>query len=130
MTSTIGPIVNKTLANQFRSTFVYGTLNNLLDNTSSSIPARAAFQRDVLVGNNLFLGKGEQDASGNFIDSTSNIQFTLDKAIVSIPVTSLNYINNLLNSIYNFIRKFLIFIFIFFDFTSNKKIINYNYIIF
>ena len=92
MSSTLGPPITRTLANQFRSTFVYGTFNNL-DNTSSSIiPARAAFQRDVLVGNNLFLGKGEQDASGNFIDSTSNIQFTLDKAIVSIAVTSLNYI--------------------------------------
>jgi hypothetical protein len=90
MSSTIGPIVTKTLANQFLSTFVYGIFNNL-DNTSSSIPARAAFQRDVLVGNNLFLAV---DASGAFLDSTSNIQYALNKQIVNFPVTSLQFIKN------------------------------------
>ncbi len=98
MSSTLGPPVTKTLANQFRSTFVYGTLNNL-DNTSSSIPARAAFQRDVLVGNNLVLGNAALDASGAFLESTSNIQFTLDKAIVSVPATCLNYIKNVTSDV-------------------------------
>jgi len=98
MSSTIGPIVTKTLANQFRSTFVYGTFNNL-DNSSSSIPARAAFQRDVLVGTNLFLGNGAVDASGAFLDSSSNIQFTLNKEIVSIPATSLKYLKNVTSDI-------------------------------
>ena len=73
MSSTLGPPVTKTLANQFRSTYVYGTFNNL-DNTSSSIQARAAFQRDVYIGNNLFLGKLEKNDAGEFIDSTANIQ--------------------------------------------------------
>ena len=89
---------SKFLANQFRSTFVYGTFNNL-DNSSNSIPARAAFQRDVLVGNNLFLGNAALDASDAFLDSTSNIQFTLDKAIVSIPATCLRFIKNVTSDI-------------------------------
>ena len=89
---------SKTLANQFRSTFVYGTLNNL-DNSSNSIPARAAFQRDVFVGNNLFLGNGAVDAAGEFLDSTSNIQFTLNKEIVNFPVTSLRFIKNLTSDV-------------------------------
>ena len=55
----------KTLANQFRSTCIYGVLN-AMDNSYSQIPARAAFGRDVLVGENLFLEKAEQDASRNF----------------------------------------------------------------
>ena len=61
-------------ANQFRSTFVYGNFANF-DNSSSSIPARAFFQRDIGVGGNLFLGDGKTDASGAFLDSSSNIQF-------------------------------------------------------
>jgi len=98
MSSTVGPIITKTLANQFRSTFVYGTFNNL-DNSSSSIPARAAFQRDVFVGNNLFLGNAAVDASGAFLDSSSNIQFTLDKQIVNFPVTSLRFIKKLTSDV-------------------------------
>jgi hypothetical protein len=98
MSSTVNPPVTKTLANQFRSTFVYGTFNNL-DNSSSSIPARAAFQRDVLVGTNLFLENGAVDASGAFLDSTANIQFTLNKEIVSIPATSLKYLKNVTSDI-------------------------------
>ena len=91
-------MTSKTLANQFRSTYVYGTLNNL-DNISSSIQARAAFQRDVLVGNNLFLGNAAVDEAGSFLDSTSNIQFTLDKEIVNFPVTSLRFIKNLTSDV-------------------------------
>ncbi len=91
-------MTSKTLANQFRSTFVYGTLNNL-DNSSNSIPARAAFQRDVFVGGNLFLGNAGVDASGAFLDSTSNLQYTLNKEIVNFPVTSLRFIKNLTSDI-------------------------------
>ena len=89
---------SKTLANQFRSTYVYGTFNNM-DNTSNNIQARAAFQRDVHIGTNLFLGKGEKDDSGDFLDSTANIQFTLNKEIVSIPATSLKYLKNVTSDI-------------------------------
>ena len=80
------------------STYVYVTLNNL-DNSSSSIQARAAFQWDVFVGGNLFLGNSEVDEAGAFLDSTSNIQFTLNKAIVSIPATCLNYIKNVTSDV-------------------------------
>ena len=89
---------SKTLANQFRTTYVYGTFNNM-DNTSNNIQARAAFQRDVHIGTNLFLGKGEKDDSGDFLDSTANIQFTLNKEIVSIPATSLKYLKNVTSDI-------------------------------
>jgi microcystin-dependent protein len=89
---------SKTLANQFRSTYVYGTFNNM-DNASNNIQARAAFQRDVLIGTNLFLGKGEKDDSGDFLDSTANIQFTLNKQIVSFPVTTLQFIKNVTSDV-------------------------------
>ena len=85
-------------ANQFRSTFIYGNLN-VMDNSYSQIPARAAFGRDVFIGENLFLGKAEQDASRNFLDSSSNFLFTLNKEIVSVPVTSLQYIKNVTSDV-------------------------------
>ena len=90
--------VTGTLANKFRSTFVYGVLNNL-DNTSSNIQARAAFSRDVLVGNNLFLGNMAVDESDKFLDSTSNIQYTLNKEIVNFPVTSLRFLKNVTSDV-------------------------------
>ena len=85
-------------ANQFRSTFIYGNLN-VMENSYSQIPARAAFGRDVFIGENLFLGKAEQDASRNFLDSSSNFLFTLNKEIVSVPVTSLQYIKNVTSDV-------------------------------
>ena len=99
MTSTIeGPGKTSVSANQLRSTFVYGNFANF-DNSSSSIPARAFFQRDIGVGGNLFLGDGKTDASGAFLDSSSNIQFTLNKEIVSIPATRLKYLKNVTSDI-------------------------------
>ena len=88
------PSTKITPANQFRSTFIYGVLN-VMDNSTTGTQARAAFQRDVLIGNNLFLGTGAQDASGHFLDSTANIQYTFNKEIVNFPVTSLRYIRGL-----------------------------------
>ncbi len=93
MTSTVGPPKTVVNANQFRSTNVYGSFN-VMDNSSNSIQARAAFGRDVYIGGNLYLANGAVDASGAFLDSTSNIEFTLNKAMVAVPVTSLNYIKN------------------------------------
>ena len=99
MASTIeGPGKTIVPANQFRSTFVYGNFANF-DNSSSSIPARAFFQRDIGVGGNLFLGDGKTDASGAFLDSSSNIQFFLNKEIVNFPVTSLRFIKNLTSDV-------------------------------
>ena len=54
MTSTVGNIKTVVNANQFRSTNVYGSFN-VMDNSSNSIQARAAFGRDVYIGGNLFL---------------------------------------------------------------------------
>ena len=98
MTSTVGPPKTVVNANQFRSTNIYGTLN-VMDNSSNSIPARAAFGRDVYVGGNLFLTSGALDSSGAFLDSSSNFEFTLNKSMVSVPVTSLNYIKNVTSDI-------------------------------
>ena len=98
MTSTVGPPKTTVNANQFRSTNVYGSFN-VMDNSSNSIQARAAFGRDVYIGGNLFLTSGALDSSGAFLDSSSNFEFTLNKSIVSVPVTSLNYIKNVTSDI-------------------------------
>ena len=94
MSSTPGP----PLSNKFRSTMIFGTFSNL-DNTSTNTQARAAFSRDVFVGGNLFLGNGAVDASGAFLDSTANIQYTLNKEIVNFPVTSLRFLKNVTSDI-------------------------------
>ena len=81
-------------ANKMRSTYVYGTFGNF-DKSDGSIPAYAAFQRNVLVAGNLLLGTETLDGNGNAIDSNSNIQFTLDKTLYNIPLKTLSYISNL-----------------------------------
>ena len=56
---------SKTLANQFRSTYVYGTFNNM-DNTSNNIQARAAFQRDVHIEPIYFSEREKKTILGTF----------------------------------------------------------------
>ena len=94
----VNPTIRTTPANQFRSTFIYGVLN-VMDNSTTKTQARAAFQRDVLVGSNLFLRNGAVDEEDNFLDSTANIQYTLNKLIVNFPVTSLQYIKSLTSDV-------------------------------
>jgi len=98
MTSTVGPPKTVVNANQLRSTYVYGNFN-VMDNSSSSIPARAGFGRDVYIGGNLFLGNGAVDASGYLLNSSSNIEFPFNKTMVAVPVTCLNYIRNLTSDV-------------------------------
>ena len=81
MTSTLGPPKTVVNANQLRSTNVYGNFY-VMDNSSSSIPARAGFGRDVYINGNLFLGNGAVDASGYFLNSSSNIEFPFNKTLV------------------------------------------------
>ena len=85
-------------ANKLRSTFVYGQLGNF-DKSDGTILANAAFQRNVLVGGNLTIGTETIDASGNAIDSNSNIKFTLNKVPYSIPLRILSYIQNVSSDI-------------------------------
>ena len=98
MTSTLGPPKTVVNANQLRSTNVYGNFY-VMDNSSSSIPARAGFGRDVYINGNLFLGNGAVDASGYFLNSSSNIEFPFNKTLVAVPVTCLNYIRNLTSDV-------------------------------
>ena len=85
MTTVIGPGVSTPTANKIRSTYVYGNFANF-DKSDGTIQAYAAFQRNVLVAGNLILGTEILDASGNAIDSSSNIMFTLNKTAYSIPL--------------------------------------------
>ena len=94
MTTIIGPGVSAPTANKIRSTYVYGTFGNF-DKSDGTIPAYAAFQRNVLVAGNLILGTETLDDSGNAVDSSSNIMFTLNKTAHSIPLKTLSYIKNL-----------------------------------
>ena len=94
MSTTIGPETSTQNYNKLRSTFVYGNLANL-DTSTKSILAAAAFQRNVTIGGNLILGTETIDPSGNAIDSSSNIQFTLNKTLYNIPLKTLSYISNL-----------------------------------
>jgi microcystin-dependent protein len=92
-TTTTTPNVNK-----LRSTFIYGALGNV-DKTDGSVPAIAIFQRNVTVGGNLILGTETIDSSGNAVDSASNIQFTLNKVLYSIPLRTLSYLMNVTSDI-------------------------------
>jgi len=94
MSTTVGPGTSVQTFNKLRSTWVYGNLVNL-DTSTKSILAGAAFQRNVTIGENLILGTETIDPSGNVIDSSSNIQFTLNKIIYNIPLKTLSYISNL-----------------------------------
>ena len=85
---------NSISSNQFRSTTVFGTFNNL-DTSTKNILADGKFQRNLSVGGNLILGTETLDTNGNAIDSASNIQFTLQKTLYNIPLKTLSYINNL-----------------------------------
>ena len=98
MTTIIGPGVSTPTANKIRSTYVYGTFGNF-DKSDGTIQAYAAFQRNVLVAGNLILGTEILDASGNAIDSSSNIMFTLNKTAYSIPLKTLSYIKNVTSDI-------------------------------
>ena len=84
--------------NQFRSTSIYGTFSNI-DSTNGSILANGKFQRNLTIEGNLILGKETLDTNGNAIDSVSNIQFTLNKILYSIPLRTLSYINNVTSDI-------------------------------
>ena len=84
--------------NQFRSTSIYGTFSNI-DSTNGSILANGKFQRNLTIEGNLILGKETLDTNGNAIDSASNIQFTLNKILYSIPLRTLSYINNVTSDI-------------------------------
>ena len=68
--------------NKLRSTNVYGSFGNYGTSTGS-ILANGTFQRNVLVGEDLILGTERIDASGNAIDSNSNIKFTLTKFLTA-----------------------------------------------
>jgi len=80
-------------SNKLRSTAVYGQFGNF-DKSDGSIPAYGVFQRNLLVAGNLLLGTETTDASGNAIDSDSNIKFTLNKIPFSIPLKKLSYLQN------------------------------------
>ena len=84
--------------NKLRSTNVYGSFGNF-DTSTGSILANGTFQRNVLVGEDLILGTERIDASGNAIDSNSNIKFTLNKVPYSIPLRILSYIQNVSSDI-------------------------------
>ena len=85
-------------ANKLRSTFVYGNFGNF--NTSTgSILANAAFQRNVLIGNDLILGLERLDASGNAIDTGGNIKFLLNKISYSISLRVLSYLADVSSNI-------------------------------
>jgi hypothetical protein len=77
---------------------IHGVFTNL-DKTDGTIKASGVFQRDVLVGGNLILGTETLDPSGNAIDSSSNIMFTLNKTAHSIPLQKLSYIKNVTSDI-------------------------------
>jgi hypothetical protein len=94
MSTTVGQGTSTQTFNKLRSTWVYGNLVNL-DTSTKSILAGAAFQRNVTIGENLILGTETIDPSGNAIDSSSNIQFTLNKILYNIPLKTLSYISNL-----------------------------------
>ena len=94
MSTTVGQGTSVQTFNKLRSTWVYGNLVNL-DTSTKSILAGAAFQRNVTIGENLILGTETIDPSGNVIDSSSNIQFTLNKILYNIPLKTLSYISNL-----------------------------------
>ena len=79
--------------NKLRSTNIYGSFGNF-DNSSGSILANGTFQRNLFVGEDLILGTERIDASGNAIDSNSNIKFTLNKVPYTIPLRILSYIQN------------------------------------
>jgi hypothetical protein len=81
-------------ANKLRSTNVYGSFGNY-DTSTGCILANGQFQRNILVGEDLILGTEHIDASGNAIDSNSNIKFTVNKVPYSIPLRVLSYIQNL-----------------------------------
>ena len=85
-------------ANKLRSTFVYGNFGNF-DTSTGSILANAAFQRNVLIGNDLTLGLERLDSSGNAIDSGGNIKFLLNKIPYSIPLRTLSYLMNVTSDI-------------------------------
>jgi hypothetical protein len=91
---TSGIITTNQGSNKLRSTAVYGQFGNF-DKSDGSIPAYGVFQRNLLVAGNLLLGTETIDASGNAIDSNSNIKFTLNKTSYSIPLRVLSYIQNL-----------------------------------
>ena len=93
MTTIIGSGTTVQTANKMKSTYVYGNFANF--DKSDGTPAYAAFQRNVLVAGNLLLGTETLDPSGNAIDSSSNIQFTLNKILYNIPLKTLSYISNL-----------------------------------
>ena len=84
--------------NKLRSTNVYGSFGNF-DTSTGSILANGTFQRNVLVGEDLILGTERIDASGNSIDSNSNIKFTLNKVPYSIPLRVLSYLSDVTSSI-------------------------------
>ena len=85
-------------ANKLRSTNVYGSFGNY-DTSTGSILANGTFQRNLFVGGDLVLGTETIDASGNAIDSNSNIKFTLNKVPYSIPLKVLSYLSDVSSSI-------------------------------
>ena len=85
-------------ANKLRSTFIYGNLG-VFDKSDGSILANAAFQRNVLIGNDLTLGLETLDASGNLIDTGGNINFLLNKIPYSISLRVLSYLADVSSNI-------------------------------
>ena len=84
--------------NKLRSTNIYGSFGNF-DTSTGSILASGTFQRNLFVGGDLVLGTETIDASGNAIDSNSNIKFTLNKVPYTIPLRILSYIQNVSSDI-------------------------------
>ena len=93
MSSSVGSETSIQTYNKLCSTWIYGNLVNL-DNSTKSVLAGAGFQRDVNIGGNLIMGTESIDASGNAIDSDSNIKFTLNKVPFTIPLNKLSFLKN------------------------------------
>ena len=92
--SSVSSTMTTQASNKLQSTAVYGQFGNF-DKSDGSIPAYGAFQRNLLVAGNLLLRRTETiDASGNAIDSNSNIMFTLNKVPYTIPLQKLSFLKN------------------------------------
>jgi hypothetical protein len=96
--SSVSSTTTTQASNKLRSTAVYGQFGNF-DKSDGSIPAYGVFQRNLLVNGNLILGSETIDSSGNAIDTSSNILFTLNKTAYSIPLKTLSYIQNVSSDI-------------------------------
>ena len=96
--SSVSSTTTTQASNKLRSTAVYGQFGNF-DKSDGTIPAYGVFQRNLLVAGNLLLGTETIDASGNAIDSNSNIMFTLNKVPYTIPLQKLSFLQNVSSDI-------------------------------